>query len=815
MALIPFIRDYTEFLNTFADSLTANNTFFELTKLTLLYVFNSIGYCIFYLLSFQWVKDISHLPVLLPTLNAKILNESYVLDNHLNLIEVAPVSNLESNKFLLGIVNSFFLALPFSVPQFISIRRWLIQGSVAGLASIFGFRVGQTLFFTSILLGLRFLVLPWLTYEPLSYIVGLFLLINLIYDMTHENLITIPQSQISRHIKIFGLHFALAWTEQSIFFQYFSNNTFSTNFNNLDLFLNFENNQFWLPHISYLLGLFIGGFIFDLIFLFAISNLLESTQLLFKVPLSTWKKQSNIWFLRLSLALSFTSVPYYTLDYLFLGPLGFVSQDKLVLQGSEMLYNKDSLSGMRMLAEREIFLDPYNRRIVSKNPLDVIFPSSFETQNYEGERAWSLADLGKKSNVTGTAEKTKAIAKVLFNSSSLEKVEPKSEILKPRPSDLSTLRGVDASKEFEFQRGDRTEKMINSGFDDRIDQDYVYSDPLKSQFFSELSNYFPTFLNENVKFDSKQEALVKNKFYSNPIYKNLLSIYIDSILQQQPEEYSVTKEQEKDLYKARLALEDYYNSLLKYSNLSYLNQFNEAFGGSKSFATKVYNQQFKGNLKVVRRLFGVTLDEEENKAQLRKLSFDQALYETNPTNFYHEELKGSNSKATSKMLNPLPFYAGWDSELRKFTISNRYLQRDERGSVAIGGVSNENSGKLQNAYEQLQNKNKFTNLLANETSNNPIKEFSAWPLTTVSANEKPSLMFEFTEDVIKNKNLFNVITSYSTEELRAKLNMEELPKKLPATINLSKSPSKSILPPSRGGFFWPGENFLEFQNLQK
>ena len=175
MSLVNAIRDYTELLNNFSNSV--DFSLFQTIKFTLLYVLNSFGFLVFYIFSFQWLKDLSHLPVLLPTLNAKILNEYYVLENHLNLIELGPISNLEQNKLILGFLNAFFLALPLSVPQLIGIRRWLIQGSVAGLSSVIGFRLGQTLFFAAILLGLRFLIIPWLSYEPLTYIIGIVLLI--------------------------------------------------------------------------------------------------------------------------------------------------------------------------------------------------------------------------------------------------------------------------------------------------------------------------------------------------------------------------------------------------------------------------------------------------------------------------------------------------------------------------------------------------------------------------------------------------------------------------------------------------------------
>jgi hypothetical protein len=812
MSLVNAIRDYTENLNNFSDSLT----FFEIFKTTFLYILNSVVFIFFYLFSFQWIKDISHLPVILPTINSKILNESYVLENHLNLIELGPVSSLETNKLFVGFLNAFFLALPFSVPQLISIRRWLIQGSVAGLASVLGFRIGQTLFFASILLGLRFLIIPWLSYEPLTYLIGLVLLVNLIYDMTHENLVTIPQTQVSRHLKIAFLHFALAWTEQTILFQYFSNNSFSTNFTNLDIFVTSQNSEFWMSHIFYLFGLFAGGLFFDVLFLVGISNLLESLQIWCKIPLSTWKKQSNIWFLRLSLALSFTSIPYYTLDYLFLGPLGFVSQDKAILQSSNFLFTKNKLDLYRLQAEQNMFLDPFNRNILLDTALEGYEPSIFESRNFEGERAWSYADTLKRVNITDASTNTKNLARKFFNSSALQKnakLEQKSEILKAKPSDLSNLNGKDPQQEFFIRQVefDESQKRFNASFNERVSQDYspkfasIPNSENQDEVFNLLTTYyFPTFLNDSVKFQSRQEALIKTKFYSNPVYKNLLSLYVDSILQQQPADYSVTKEQEKQLYQARLALEDYYNSLRDYADLSYNYQFNDTFGGTKSFSTKVYNQQFKGNLKVVRRLFGVTWDQEENPNNLRKVSFDQTLYENTPAKFYHEELNVDSLKSGTKSINPKPFYAGWDNELRKFVISNRYVAREEAGRLSI---SSNSDGIQKNPYNRLSEKNNFKKELENTTTGFTLKEFSSWPVLSTNANGKNTFLFETSRSFKANKELLETLQFSEENKL--------VNAKLPLSINFAGSSKKSILPPLRGGFMWPGENQLDFQAISK
>jgi hypothetical protein len=831
MSLTIAIRDYLENLNILVDSVNDSNSIIEVVKSSILYVVNSIAYIFVYLFTFQWIRDITHLPVILPTISEKILQETYVLNDRSNLLNILPINNLESNKFVLGLLNSFFLALPLSVPKIVSIRQWLIKGSVAGVSSVVGFRLGQTLFYAGILFGLRAIMIPWLANEPWTYILGMILLIRLIYEMTQESLVPIPFAQTQKHINIFLVNLGLAWTEQSILYQYCSNNSLGSSFSNVDVFVTSQSSEFWLSHASYIFALFIGGLFFDLIFLYLITALIESSQVWFRIPLSTWKKQSNIWLLRVSLALSFSSIPYYTLDYLFLAPTGIVAQDTIVTNIASNVFEKNPLSYSRLGVEQEMFLDPFNRRILWTNPLqDYSGFSSFETKNYEGERAWKLADIAKRSNVTSVAENTKTLAKRLFNNPSIIQeryaVDRKSEVVKEKPSNSSNL-GRGLQEKFEgvyfpkarelssddYVSGKKRVRVRNPLFESRVFDYYLYSpgDPLKENFFGVVNDSFPTLLNVNSDFQSRQESIIKKKYYSNPIYKNLLNVYVDSLLEQQPKDYRIKPEDEKELYKARLILQDYFNSLRVYSELPYQKQFNVMFNGSKSFATKVYNQQYKGNLKIVRRLFGVTWDEKENPNQTSKLSFDQTLIKDNPNNFYHEELNKPRLKQKKriKIINPTPLYAGWDNDLRQFTLSNRYLEKSVVGRQLSYPETMDSSKNNSNSVQKLFGKNKLTSELNNV--NTPIikKAFTAWPEEFASPTKEGlnsnNFMFEFKQD-FKKKETYASLVQDQTKDFE-----ELISEKLPATMEFLTMPSKAILPPNRGGFLWPGENLLKFK----
>jgi hypothetical protein len=94
-------------------------------------------------------------------------------------------------------------------------------------------------------------------------------------------------------------------------------------------------------------------------------------------------------------------------------------------------------------------------------------------------------------------------------------------------------------------------------------------------------------------------------------------------------------------------LSTYFDSLKAYSILPYLTEFEDFFDGSKSFSNKIYNQQFKGTLKSLCRLFSLTIDEEAKNSNddlnelLPVLKYDQPLYlfsNSYPFSSLHEEL---------------------------------------------------------------------------------------------------------------------------------------------------------------------------------
>ena len=161
--------------------------------------------------------------------------------------------------------------------------------------------------------------------------------------------------------------------------------------------------------------------------------------------------------------------------------------------------------------------------------------------------------------------------------------------------------------------------------------------------FSEIAKYgFDLFsMFEEVQldpFDQPLAAELKEKYSANFIYRFLVHFDISNFLKRQP--YKLTSKEEISLFENRLALGEYYNTLRSYSNLDE-DSGQSLFCGPKSYVNRIYNQQFKGTLKIVERLFSIHLDNDENIPKLPEweipelkesnrdssiLKFDQPLY---------------------------------------------------------------------------------------------------------------------------------------------------------------------------------------------
>jgi hypothetical protein len=169
---------------------------------------------------------------------------------------------------------------------------------------------------------------------------------------------------------------------------------------------------------------------------------------------------------------------------------------------------------------------------------------------------------------------------------------------------------------------------------------------------------------------------VLQHWYYSPFNRLLLKFDVDLFINRQPNSHFLSKNEENLLHLRRFLLSEHYNTLRWYSYMQHYRSMKTKIGGTKSFASGIYNQQFAGTFKKIRHLFAITpsqgaakplsskglpprLDTLVLESQQPILKFDQNLYNdylNSSTNNYqknliiHEELIGGE---TNPKLNNL------------------------------------------------------------------------------------------------------------------------------------------------------------------
>nr|ALO21233.1 hypothetical chloroplast RF1 [Chloromonas radiata] len=156
---------------------------------------------------------------------------------------------------------------------------------------------------------------------------------------------------------------------------------------------------------------------------------------------------------------------------------------------------------------------------------------------------------------------------------------------------------------------------------------------------------------------------VLHHWYYTPFNRFLLKLDVDSFIRRQPNAHFLTKNEEQVLHLKRFLLSEHYETLRWYTYMQHYRSMKTKIGGTKSFASRMYNQQFQGTLKKIRHLFAITPSLFTNQLPLTNstqtasvLKFDQPLY-----NEYFNNRKNSNiqtlKKNNQKLLKAPPLEA--------------------------------------------------------------------------------------------------------------------------------------------------------------
>lgn len=343
LSLVTAVKDYIEIVHKLVETNSSN--FFEVFSYTDLgaivtYIVMSVKDLFISFITFKWLQNVTLLPFIIPNVASAMISEISVLDgyfhNAFTFLET-PISYGNQNflvygieKFSIGLVNSLFLCLPTSVAHIITLRRFVMQGLEAGYLAGLGTIAGNLIWIGSIVFGLRFLVIPWVSLDLLRYGLGTLLLVKYMWDSYSERRTVLED--LSKK-KIFLLNFLLAFTEQATIYPFLSNLSISSDTTILETFPTGSFFEYSTIHLFYLGGLFVGSLsLLQLtcwfwenpafnIYMWAMSSL--------KVTNGISQRFINVFFLYFTMLFSVANLSYFGLDYTIANPLGLVHEDRL------------------------------------------------------------------------------------------------------------------------------------------------------------------------------------------------------------------------------------------------------------------------------------------------------------------------------------------------------------------------------------------------------------------------------------------------------------------------------------------------------
>nr|BBD21571.1 hypothetical chloroplast RF1 [Rhipidosiphon lewmanomontiae] len=862
MSTIPFIetvKNTIEFLN---EIYTIQNSADFQWLIFFQFLFNVFKGWIIYLLTFQWIFDFVKYPISIASWSNSVLSDlihnSFFWCPFFENSEFVPFENEDSFSFFSGFLNCFFLYLPFSPVQLIWLRRRILDGKSPGRAASIGLVCGNISFLGFCLFGFRDFINLWFGFiEHWSYYLGVWLIFVTIFEMAHKPVSIINQYQYNKikypKKKLFQIalvNFVLVWTDQPGIYQFFGNLSVSTGVTPLD----FSNKTI----IFYFLGIIVGNIFWVVLIGSAVFRFGRFLPRItgYRVIHSNWVRSFNQFCLIGSVTLTLTSLSFYGVDYLFANPLGFSSQDSIWDEFDFLPKLSARLSDTRKgrLGEKSSYssldtdLSLFDRgRYGSGPPVEI----DIESLNYKEEYAWRSRN---DRTFTGSSSKNGSVLSEFLTEQfgSMEEGIKKQRQEKKEKQQIKRFRRLQKNKkniDFSIEEEPNLYKFKTSFIDfnalliQRFIEDYTaeankydrqipnLSDEKMIRFstFSEIAKFgfdvFSIFETPEVDpFDEELFSDLKQKYSDNFLYRFFIHCDISNFMKRQP--YKLSSQDEVDLFKKRIALSEYYNTLRSYSKLPLVFKF--LFCGPKSYSNRIYNQQFQGTLKIVDHLFAIHLEKQQNIHLLPEmketreryyflkdpsvLKFDQPLYK--------KDLKSKNPLVHEQLMQylpllayyvklipfleeekPLPFFVGWDNEKHQFIVTNRFLTNSTTLSNIILPKD-----ELQKFFLQLFHKNKI--------KSDMDFTFTTWPVSEqeLQTNYLFNRLFRTRDDLdltaLEGEDLFK----YSEPEMQEDAIIYD---KLPSIVERVdlKNPDKiqTSLVPIRGGFVWPGNFPLKYR----
>lgn len=785
----------------------------------------------------------------------------------LTFFDALEIPAFYDNKFIMGLMSSCFFAMPVSSGHLVWVRLLVARGLAPGFYSGVGMVTAQCSLIFLILFGIRPIFLPWISFLPIYQFLALIISLLIIHDVILWQPFALGRIKWydDRLSRFCFLSFILVWLEQGTLFSYLSNLTLGPEPNLIETFTPSTFSQFLQLHGWYFFGICLGLILWTCFFAFLIAKGGRFLAELLNFSFPQWLRTCNYTCIIGVIALNLSSLPFYQLDYLIASPLRFISQDPALEYVRLKTDIKDHLRG-KMAGNKGDYLAKTEHVKTDIVPLNreryrtsVTMDLTFEDLNYQAEYLWRARldrPYGLKYRRRKTTPLRRAVKRLLrkvaprlttrleakmndiLKNDMQKRVKRQRKRLVPTYVARNLLRPekeTDIPTHYEHLLTAKREDLTYRFFEDYHDPEdddslpNLFLDPTKVEGFPDITLFGFDTMSKEIDFFHDPERIqlikrlmgrrIKEKYYHNPVYRFILSVDIANFLGlgRQPIEHFLSAEEEKELVQRRFTLARYYDGLRAYSELEYSDEFNDLFLGPKSFTNRIYNQQFKGNMKVVRKLFNLSLASEKNPEYRAVLKFDQPLYKKiNEQNaLVHQELKEdyqnieeSRFYSIKRINNVSPFYAGWDNELRKFVVVN-YSQDQWEGCCN------------QMKTEKLPPKNIFEK----KAQESGVIQFISWPIET---NEEPSEYTMKDLKIFRNPRLQLQFRTYNDPDFRSQLDCfqwrgedkkdrtlitrvyEFLPPVMRRIDLVDRLKHSYKISPVRGGFAWPGEEKLQF-----
>nr|YP_010564939.1 hypothetical chloroplast protein RF1 [Chlamydomonas chlamydogama]UZA61938.1 hypothetical chloroplast protein RF1 [Chlamydomonas chlamydogama] len=186
---------------------------------------------------------------------------------------------------------------------------------------------------------------------------------------------------------------------------------------------------------------------------------------------------------------------------------------------------------------------------------------------------------------------------------------------------------------------------------------------------------------------------VLQHWYYSPFNRLLLKFDIDLFIKRQPNAHFLTKNEENLLHLRRVLLSEHYDTLRWYTSMQHYRSMKTKIGGTKSFASRTYNQQFQGTFKKIRHLFAIT----PSQGNQSILKFDQPLY--------NETFNNSKNNLQQSLIiheELLPLY-NEKNDLKTLSVGNDLV--DESTQVIRNYLNNSTTIKQEYIKKLIKDKN--------------------------------------------------------------------------------------------------------------